>query len=350
MRDLVIDERFRVNIYLDTNILVDYVEKEYPLLTRSIDYLAKCPCVNLRSSHYVLFEFTEVRKGRLFTEIIRKKDTSYAGKDIQKGDLKNHSWKFSHVDYNDFKSEIKAQIQSELNLFCEELHLNFDEHVLHEKLVYPTNSLCLTSKISKEDCLVMISCMFPLDSEPPLSQCVLLSRDHQYHKAYNENKEDVKQVFEESGLTVPEMIRTVNLRLSSLGSCYNLYRDSSEGEIPKIDLFWRDFIKQRLKKNLGPLYIGETYKYGNKDNKCIFFELDDPCKSLEQSDGLCFISQDLKKRYSVDGPFEFWNVEKVSLPFSNPDFPKFSFQTTDMDPEKLAALRQKGLIVFYDRV
>ncbi len=63
---MIVDEKYRVNIYLDTNILVDYIEGTYPLLNKSIDYLCSCPFVNLRSSHYVLFEYTEVRKYQLF--------------------------------------------------------------------------------------------------------------------------------------------------------------------------------------------------------------------------------------------------------------------------------------------
>lgn len=63
---MIVDEKYRVDIYLDTNILVDYIEGTYPLLNKSIDYLCSCPFVSLRSSHYVLFEYTEVRKYRLF--------------------------------------------------------------------------------------------------------------------------------------------------------------------------------------------------------------------------------------------------------------------------------------------
>ena len=34
---MIVDEKYRVNIYLDTNILVDYIEGTYPLLNKSID-------------------------------------------------------------------------------------------------------------------------------------------------------------------------------------------------------------------------------------------------------------------------------------------------------------------------
>ena len=69
----IIPSEFRINVYLDTNILVDYIEDKFPLLTKSIKYLSECPYVNLKSSHYVLFEYTEVRKFNLFSSLCKKK-------------------------------------------------------------------------------------------------------------------------------------------------------------------------------------------------------------------------------------------------------------------------------------
>ena len=70
---IIIPSEFRINVYLDTNILVDYIENKFPLLTKSIKYLSECPYVNLKSSHYVLFEYTEVRKFNLFSTFCKKK-------------------------------------------------------------------------------------------------------------------------------------------------------------------------------------------------------------------------------------------------------------------------------------
>ena len=182
----IIEPEYRVNVYLDTNILFDYVENQFPLLTRSVDFLAGCPFVTLRSSHFVLFEFTENRKIRLFWE---KADPSKTD-DYSKAKYKiKKSWKYNEKDYSEFKVDISRQVEAELDLIKNHLHIDFDDHVLHEELIYPTNSLCLQTKISKEDCLVMVSCMHPHEEEY-LDQCLLLTRDEQFYKAYNENKEE----------------------------------------------------------------------------------------------------------------------------------------------------------------
>ena len=339
---VVVEEKYRVNIYLDTNILVDYVEKSYPLLNRSIDYLAQCPFVNLRSSHYVLFEFTEVRKVRLFWEKSAPGDTT----DYNKAKVIIRSnWKYNGRDYNDFKGDIINQVKAELDIIRTGLQIDFDEHVLHDELVYPTNSLCLATKISKEDCLVMISCMNP-DKGKKLDHCLLLSRDEQYYKAYCENVQEADNVFNICQLDKPPMIRTENLQVGGHGAKYNLYDNTSQCDI---EMFWIGLILATIKDKLSGEYVGKTYIHGANEvaKKCIFFEMDGQDKTLKESDGLCFIANDLSIITILGGPFEFWNNQKISLPYSNPEDSKYSFLKEDIKPEILGKLREGGNLVFY---
>lgn len=339
---VVVEEKYRVNIYLDTNILVDYVEKSYPLLNRSIDYLAQCPFVNLRSSHYVLFEFTEVRKVRLFWEKSAPGDTT----DYNKAKVIIRSnWKYNGRDYNDFKGDIINQVKAELDIIRTGLQIDFDEHVLHDELVYPTNSLCLATKISKEDCLVMISCMNP-DKGKKLDHCLLLSRDEQYYKAYCENVQEADNVFNTCQLNKPTMIRTENLHVGDHGTKYNLYDNTSQCDI---DMFWIGLILATIKDKLSDEYVGKTYFYGANEiaKKCIFFEMDGQDKTLKESDGLCFIANDLSLLAIIGGPFEYWNNQKISLPYSNPEDSKYSFLKENIKPEILSKLRDGGNLVFY---
>ena len=62
---IYVEEKYRVNVYLDTNILLDYIENVSQSLNDSIEYLANNPFVCLRSSHYVLFEFGREQKGKI---------------------------------------------------------------------------------------------------------------------------------------------------------------------------------------------------------------------------------------------------------------------------------------------
>lgn len=342
---LIVEEAYRVNVYLDTNILIDYVDGQYPLLNRSIEYLAQCPFVTLRSSHYVLFEFTEVRKAQLFWEKADPgKSRPFDNK--VKSEIKT-GWKYNNVEYAAFKGDITSQVLAELELFRSKLGIDFDEHVLHENLVYPTSSLCLATKISREDCLVMVSCMHP-NEELKLDHCLLLTRDVQYYKAVQENNADVKKVFEDNELEPPILIRTENLHDEGSGTQYNLYNDIAGTNIEE---FWRGLILSNIKRNMASQYVGQTYSFGAEGiaAECIYFEMDGNDKTLQESTGLYFISRDLSFRTIIAGPFEYWNNGKVTLlPHNNPDFPKYSFRKEEIALDMLAKLREKGNLVFYN--
>ena len=356
---MIVDEKYRVNIYLDTNILVDYIEGTYPLLNNSIDYLCSCPFVNLRSSHYVLFEYTEVRKYHLFmsksgkTKYTSFKDRLYSlfqkrNKELDKDALKakiKKTWNRNSVDYNHIKAEVIDKIQKELDILRNNLNLNFDEHVLHELLVFPTNSLCLSTKISKEDCLVLVSCMHPKEDEK-LEHCILLSRDNQYYKSYQDNISDVDSVFQASNLELPQFINTNKIKYQQ-NKQLNLYKDTS------IDItdVWNDIICSALKSKHSDSYIGETYFFGKSgiSSQCVYFDTMNPDITLQESEGLLFISKDLKTKISIAGPFEYMNNgNKITLPYQNHEFTKYSFLPNSITPDILEKLRQKGNLVFYE--
>ena len=356
---MIVDEKYRVDIYLDTNILVDYIEGTYPLLNKSIDYLCSCPFVSLRSSHYVLFEYTEVRKYRLFmsksgkTKYTSFKDRLYSlfrkkekklDKDALKAKIKR-TWNRNSVDYNHIKVEVINKIQEELNILRNNLNLNFDEHVLHELLVFPTNSLCLSTKISKEDCLVLVSCMLPKEDKK-LEHCILLSRDNQYYKSYQDNISDVDSVFQATNLELPQFINTNKIKYQQ-NKQLNLYKDTS------IDItdVWNDIICSALKSKHSDSYIGETYFFGKSgiSSQCVYFDTMNPDITLQESEGLLFISKDLKTKISIAGPFEYMNNgNKITLPYQNPEFTKYSFLPNSITPDILEKLRQKGNLVFYE--
>lgn len=350
---IIIPSEFRINVYLDTNILVDYIEDKFPLLTKSIKYLSECPYVNLKSSHYVLFEYTEVRKFNLFSSLCKKKGNKihemikflFPPKNTSKAVIKR-KWKMHGVDYNAVKTEVVSSINQELEFLRNDLNLDFNEHVLHEGLVSPTNNLCLSTKISKEDCLVLISCMNP-QKEIRLNQCILLTRDEQYYKAYNENQSDIDNVFSTYGLTLPDLLRTANLR-GQQGKKFNLYKDKNDVNITQI---WNEIILETLKKKHKDIYLGETYTFGKKgiSAQCIYFKIDDCNKELKESDGLLFIPKDLSNKISLEGPFEYWNEKRITaFPYKNPNNLKYSFRPNGITPEQLKILRQEGNLVFYE--
>lgn len=339
----IVESEYRVNVYLDTNILLDYVVGEFPLLVRTVNFLAQCPFVYLRSSHYVLFEFTENRKARLFWEKADStKSEQYDSK--MSANLKK-SWSYKGREYAEFRDEIVEQVTAELNNIKNNLKIDFNEHVLHEGLVYPTNSLCLQTKISKEDCLVMVSCMNP-DTGDFIDHCLLLTRDSQYFNAFTDNRAKVEKVFNESGLNMPELVRTADMNLGEGSPQYNLYDNNGRQDI---EHFWTGLILKTLGEIRKSRYVGTTYTYGETGvaSKCLYFNMDGEDKTLRKSEGLYFVFNDLTGKIILSAPNEYWNLEKITLPHSNPEFPKYSFMSTEVDEEALSKLREPGNMVFY---
>jgi len=340
----IIESEYRVNVYLDTNILLDYVAGEFPLLVKTVNYLAKCPFVYLRSSHYVLFEFTENRKARLFWEKADPDKTEQYDSKVS-SNLKK-SWSYKGREYAEFKDDIVGQVTTELDNIKNNLEIDFDEHVLHDGLVYPTNSLCLQTKISKEDCLVMVSCMNP-DTDDYLDHCLLLTRDSQYFNAFTDNRAEVEKVFNDSGLYMPKLVRTADLKLGEGSPQYNLYDNNGRQDIEN---FWTLLIMKTLGEIRKSRYVGRTYTYGQTGvaSKCVYFNMDGEDKTLRKSEGLYFVFNDLTGKVILAAPNEYWNGEKITLPHSNPESPKYSFMPTEVDEKTLAKLRESGNLVFYD--
>lgn len=350
---MIVEEKFRVNIYLDTNILVDYSEKNYPLLNTSINLLAKSQFVNLRSSHFVLFEYTEVRKANLFRKIIVSKDRLSVWKRLlslfcrgkrnrvfNKAYIKRCRWCVGGEDYDTYASEITTQVEKEVSFIKEELNIDFDEHILHSQLISPTINLCLHSKLSKEDCLVILSCVLPKENVP-LSNCVILSRDKDMFRSFDEKRAEIDQLFKIKGLTTPVLVKG-----TSLNGRVDLYSNS----VTDLKKCWSDVISSLIIQNNASDFIGKTYSYGTNgpSTKCVFFILNDRNAELRPMTELYFIAKDLSWVKHVKVDFPFWNCgEEVSLPHSNPQCPKFSFMPSGLSAEDLLRLREEGSLVFY---
>ena len=127
----------------------------------------------------------------------------------------------------------------------------------------------------------------------------------------------------------------------------NLYKETS------IDItdVWNDIICSALKSKHSDSYIGETYLFGKSgiSAQCVYFDTKNPDITLQESEGLLFISKDLKTKISIAGPFEYMNNgNKITLPYRNPQFTKYSFHPNSITPDILEKLRQKGNLVFYE--
>lgn len=338
-----IDPRFKVPIYLDTNILVDYIDNTYPLLNKSIAIFQACPFIELRSSHYVRFEFVEIRKIILFSNKVLGRNPSKEEKENIK-----LTWKLGEYEYATYASDIEKQVMVELRYISEDLKIQFDDHVLHEQLIYPTSELILRTSLSREDSLVLTSSVFP-KAESYLDFVVILTLDRQFCLASNSLPNDIIDLFSSHRTHMPHVMNAHCVQYVQNGTMLNLTTNIEDGTLHRV---WNNIICSLIIEKNKSIYAGLTYKYGKKGvaAKCVYFKLNQETNTLNNSSSLCIIPRSLDTQIILKvNPHDFyWNNGTIikELPAEIDDC-RLSFLPENLSLEKLNVLRQKDGIVFY---
>ncbi|GAK37276.1 hypothetical protein [Bacteroides graminisolvens] len=343
-----VDDKFRINIFLDTNILIDVLDGTFTNLNHSINFLISSDFVTLKSSHYVMFEMVENRKWNHFAkEVVRHTGTIESVR-------KKYNWKINGIKYSDHKENIQQKVLIEKEKIVRDFTIIWEENVLHNELLAPTLDLCLESTISREDSLVLLSSVFPKERQKE-EQVLLMSRDKEFNKSCNEI--DIKSIFSKHDIYVPEMIKTGCLFCNKYPKQINL-NASNQHTKSEIEQFWKQKIIETIVNKNKESFLGYTYSFklvAGKD--CVFFKLAKKT-FLHNNIGLIIIGKDLDFIYSTYVISDFWNNEKIDnypLVDDNNELP-ISFKPYDKDDKGnmiefqnlnlLSKMREKGNLVF----
>ena len=345
-----VDDKFKVDIFLDTNILVDYVLGTKPVLKHSIDYLKDKKSVRLHSSHYVEFELSEILKICFFGYSVLG---HYPNKQ-EKSQIKSNNWTINGVNYAQEMNEISERVNHEMFNLKTTFNRLFDDHVLHEGLIEPTCDLFLKSNISREDSLVTISSVYP-KSDVVLDYVALLSNDSQFCSAITNNEEIIDYVMSLKGLKRPDILDTKQLCCDSITSHFNISEMSYDNQT--IEHFWDMKILELAKRKNKEAFVGITYEFGKPNDisgECVYFNLQDT-NTLSDTNSLLFFTNDAEETISIKlktrtGNLEFWNGgHSVTLPNDNVNDLRYSFKPLEgmLEPDELKKLREPGNLVFY---
>ena len=341
-----IEEMYRVKYFLDTNILVDLMGGKYPNLNVVMEFFANCPFVDLHSSMYVLYEFAEVRKYELFLAKL-KKNLANAG-DYSKARIKSN-WKVCGQDYSVYKDEIEQQVRDDIKKLENDFDINFEEHPLREEIIRPAMSLFLTTHISKEDALVLLSCVSPNRRES-ITGMNIVTHDKGFFHASQQDKETINSLFQQENLEVPTVINTHTYISVTKGYPINLYKSSLTDHIEDT---LRRKILLRIKEQKKSEFVGYTKKLGNSGNaaKCIcFVSSRDESINLADDVILTIIPQSLDcVTYEIPQGISFWKnkAEGKDMIISKGDC--ISFIDESIDDVTLLRLRKTGNLVFIER-
>lgn len=345
-----VDDNFKIDIFLDTNILVDYVLGTKASLTHSIDYLNNKRSVRLRSSHYVEFELAEVLKICFFGHAVLG---HYPNKQ-EKSQIKSGDWIVNGIDYTQKMQEISVKVNQEMSRLKTIFDRLFDDHVLHDGLIDPTCDFVLHSKVSREDSMVAISSVFPTNYDR-LEDVSLLSNDSQFCSAIIDNDATITSVLNQKGLKKPLILNAKKLTCSSIKSQLNISNNQYNNQ--SIEKFWDKMILELVLQKNKDTFVGKTYKSGRPDTipgKCVYFKLQNTSR-LNNTNSILFFTNDAEETISLklktkDGNLEFWNGGRhVVLPNDNANDLRYSFKPLDgmLDPDELEKLREANNLVFY---
>lgn len=189
-------EKFQINFFLDTNILCYLIDNTYPALTAFIRALRDMPVVQLYSSEYVLAELFEVRKKEdYFHEVMErsKKD----GKFINISSFIKYNKRYEIPDYEyqgDLADAVKMKVDDDINHITQEFCIDFTNS-FNDRLLGPMKRVCLSTKISREDSLVLVSSIYKNSKEEVSERVILLTGDKDFYDWARDSKAEISTVF-----------------------------------------------------------------------------------------------------------------------------------------------------------
>lgn len=222
-------EKFNINFFLDTNILCYLIDDTYPALTSFVKALSDMPVVRLYSSEYVLAELFEVRKKEnYFHEVLErsKKD----GKFINISSFIKYNKRYAIPDYeyqDDLAATVKDKVDKDIDKITHDFNISF-ENTFNDKLLPPMKGICLSTKISREDSLVLVSSVFKSSTEEVSERVVLLTGDKDFYDWATSSKDEISSAFKEGKSPDIEFI-------DSMGSSFTDFEGGTQNLRKKVD-------------------------------------------------------------------------------------------------------------------
>lgn len=289
-----IDDNFRIKIALDTQILAYWVDKTYPNLCLFIEELTKSPFVDIVCSRFAIYEFVGIRKVEHYLRCLVYKTTKNNATPNFSSALKyKNGFDNPEIRYLEVSSEIKKKIEEELKQIDNLLDVDYHTLTFPNRLWEPHQDLVLSTRMSKEDSLLLMSSIFN-DEFKEEDYLVLLTNDGQFYDAI---RKESGEVFQRHKLTKPKVYSLKEMNIG--GTTINLVSDKKEEEIIKD--FTTKFILERIKEKNEKLYIGKVKRCPEKyKGKLLCFGLE--ADTLGNNLYLSVLSEKLEYLYNIKEP------------------------------------------------
>ena len=238
-------DNFKINFFLDTNILCFLIDNTYPALTAFIKALAQMPVVRLFSSEYVLAELFEVRKKEnYFQEVLKRAESD--GKFINISSFIKYNKRYEIPDYHyegGLADAVKHLVDKDIDKIMRDFNISF-ENMFNERLLQPMKGICLATKISREDSLVLASSVYKNNTDKVSGRVILVTGDLDFYNWAIASKKDISNILCEDSIPDIEHI-------SNLGSCVNLRE-----KIENVEDVAIQYVLNCFKETFSKSYIG----------------------------------------------------------------------------------------------
>ena len=300
-----IDDNFRIKIALDTQILAYWVDKTYPNLCLFIEELSKSPFVDIVCSRFAIYEFVGIRKVEHYLRCLIYKPTENGAKPNFTSALKyKNEFNNPEIPYSKVFSEIKKAVENELKQIDDLLDIDYDTLTFPNELWEPHQDLVLSTRMSKEDSLLLMSSIFN-DELKKEDYLVLLTNDKQF---YDSIEEESGEIFQKHNLTKPKVYSLKEMNIE--GTTINLVSDKKEEEIIKD--FTTKFILERIKEKNQKLYIGKVSSCSKSfEGKLLCFKLE--ANTLENNLYLSILSKNLEYLYNIGSKLTNFHAKRKAI-------------------------------------
>lgn len=343
---------FKTTFFVDTNILCYLIDETYPLLNEFIKYLKNSPIIELISSEYVLLEFIGVRKREHYLREALSQAQAL-GKSINFSSLLKYHNQFSlqEVDFHSLLPQIRTNVETEKDRISSEFGIIFKSG-FHKDLFNPTSDICLSTKISKEDSLVLVSSILPNGGD--INQNVIfLTNDTDFHSWFYEKEVEtnIDTIFQQHDIPKPDLQHVKKIK----GDNEQRHNLTENVDLNDIIGSLNAYIKKNLIQKLDKLYIGTSFKPRDKGipDDCICLEANSS-NPIINNKHITIIGNDIDFAYNIENKVSFWNngkeiPEKGFTPTDDNNHLSFKLQIDDSIQEKstiLAKLRDVGHLIF----
>ena len=346
-------KEFKTTFFVDTNILCYLVDNTYPFLSKFIEHIKQCPIIDLISSEYVLLEFVGVRKREHYLrESILQ--TQVQSKPINLSSLLKYHNQYSlpEIDFHSLLPQIKRNVDAEKEKITSDFGISFSSG-FHRELFNPTSDICLSSKISKEDSLVLISSVLPNEGVSN-ENVILFTSDADFHSWFNDKgvEIDINDIFDNHKINKPSLqyIRDIT---GDNNQRFNL----SDKTIEMNDVItnFNSYISKNLINRLEKLYVGNSFIPQGQSfpNDCVCLKVKSSLP-VQKNKHLTIIGKKLNFVYNTEYKVVFWNngqeiPDDGFTATEGNSWLSFKVEIDDANPEKgniLAGLKEEGNLIF----